>query len=101
MSVRPEVKARIDVVNVERDGQFPGQPASRQAVAAIGGYRQLDHRVIEAQHLNGVVPGCRGIRGQHDNPGVVVAEPQLGGRTDHPVGGPAVGGLRRDREIPW
>ena len=59
----------------------------------------MEHHVVKTEHGNGVGTGLRGTRRQHEDAGVVGAQLQFGGRTDHPVGGAAVGLSRGDGEI--
>ena len=88
----------IDEVGVERACQLAGQPAHREAVAAIRGDGQLDHRIVEAQQHRGVLTGGRSTRREHQDAGVVGADAQLTRRGDHAVGDVPVGLARRDRE---
>ena len=60
-------------------GRLPGQPADGQAVAAVGGDRDVQHLVAQPQHRRGVLPRRQVRLGQHHDPGVVVAQPELAG----------------------
>ncbi len=78
-------------------GEVAGDAAHREAVAAIGGDGDLDHRVIE--------PGPGGVGGAHrrvlrqfDDAGMIVAEAHLARRQQHPRTGHAadLADLERD-----
>ena len=84
--------------DVERGRGLAGQAADRQAVAAVGGHRDVEHRVAQAEHVERVVAGLRRVGGQHEDAVVLVADAELAGRADHPVGDVAVGLARADRE---
>ena len=51
------------------------------------------------QHRAGVVAGLAGALGQHDDAVVVLADPELAGRADHPGGHVAVGLAGGDLEV--
>ncbi len=71
--------------------RFPGDPAERQGVGPVRVDLELDDLLAEAEEVEGVRTRLAGIRGQHDDPVVVLAEPELLGRTDHPGRHMAVG----------
>ncbi len=76
---------RVGEAHVNGLGRLPGQPTDGQAVSAIRGHRDVQHVVPEMQHGSGVLPGLEIGLAQHDDPGVVLAEPEFFGRTDHAV----------------
>ena len=90
---------RVDEVEVVGAGDLAGHAAHRQAVAAVRGDREVEHDVVEAEHVGGVVARLGGARRQHQDAGVVGAEVQFGRRADHAVGGAAVGLAGGDGEV--
>lgn len=90
---------QIDVVQVEGARDLARQAAHRQAVAAVRRHREVEHHVVETQHVGRRGARFGGARRQHDDAGMVGAEVQLGGRADHAVRKPAVGLARRDGEV--
>ena len=77
---------RVDVVEVVGARDFAGHAAHRQAVAAVRGDRQVEHHVVEPEHIGGGVAGFGGAWRQHDDAGLVGAEVEFGRRADHAVG---------------
>ena len=82
-----------------------GQAAHREAVAAVRRDVDLDDLLAEPQQSDGVVADLDAVEllrrqqpGQHDDPGVVVADAELVLGADHPVGHPAVGPAGGDLE---
>ncbi len=91
-------RGRVDEVDVVGGRDLTGDAAHRQRVPTIGGDRDVEHLVVEAEY-DLRIGADRGVRTQHDDPGVVpvgLAELTLG--ADHPVGDVAVGLARRDLE---
>lgn len=80
-----------------RGGGLAGDPAHRQAVAAVGGDRDVQHLVHQLEQRDGVGAGLV-LRRQHDDAVVVVAHAELARRADHAGRGLAVGLPRGDRE---
>ena len=99
---QPELGRGVGEVQVEPARQLAGQAAGRQAVAPIRRHVELDHGVPLAgagrEHRCGGVPGLCGALGEDDDPAVVGADPQLGGRTDHALTRLAVGLALADLE---
>ncbi len=89
----------VDVLEVVGAGDFARHAAHRQAVAAVRRDRQVEHHVVEAEHVGGGVARFGGARRQHQDAGMVCAQVEFGRRADHPVGGAAVGLAGRDREV--
>ena len=95
-------------------GRLAGQAADGEAVAPVGGDRDIEHVIAQLEQRRGIGPRQQAGVGQHHDPAVVVPETQLGGRADHPVGdvpvrlaggdGEAAGehrpGQRDDDEVP-
>ena len=88
----------VDEVGVERARELAGEAAHREAVAAVRGDGQLDHRVVQAQQHRRVLAGRRRARREHEDPGVVGADAELARRGDHAVRHVPVGLAGRDRE---
>ena len=82
---------RVDVGDVERGRQLSREPADSEAVAAVRGDGQLDHRVVQTEERGDVLAGLRRLRGQDQDPGVVGADSELPSGGDHAVGDVAVG----------
>ena len=89
----------VDVVEVVGAGDFAGHAAYRQAVAAVRRDRQVEHHVVEPEHVGGRGAGFCGARRQHQDAGMVCAQVEFGRRADHSVGGAAVRLAGGDREI--
>jgi len=69
-----------------RQGVLTGDPADGEAVAAIGGHVDVEDLVVQPQQGDRVVAGfaVQAEPVEHDDAGVVVAEPQFLLRADHP-----------------
>src|SRR4051812_45906780 len=101
------VRASVDLRQrdgdvAERDVQgrrrLAGETADRQAVAAVGGDGDVQHRIPEIQQLQRVVPGL-GRVGREDQDAVVfVADAQFADGADHAVGDVPVRLAGRDLE---
>src|SRR5699024_7606118 len=80
---------------------FAGDAAHGQLVAAVRGDVDVEGDLVEAEQGDRVIAGLTGQAeiGQHDDAGVILAEAELLGRADHPVGGVAVGLAGGDGEI--
>ena len=89
----------IDEVEVVGVGDLAGHATHRKAVAAVRGDGEVEHGVVEAEHVGGGSARFGGARRQHEDSGVVGAEVQLGRRADHPVGRAAVRLARGDGEV--
>ena len=89
----------VDVIEVVGVGDLAGHPSNGQAVAAVGRDRQMEHDVVEPQHVGGRGTRFGGAGRQHQNPGVIGAEVEFGSRADHAVGGAAVGLSRGNMEV--
>ena len=82
-------------------GRLAGETTQRQAVAAVRGDGDVQHLFPQLQHRCRVVAGGRVVatsRRQDHDPVVLVAQPELTGGADHPVGDVPVRLPRRDRE---
>jgi hypothetical protein len=81
----------------ERDGQLPRGAADRQREALVRGDVDVEHVVAQARVLGEVGANGRGRGGgwgvgrQHQDPGMIVPDPELGRRADHALGRPPVG----------
>ena len=89
----------VDVIEVVGVGDLAGHPSNGQAVAAVGRDRQMEHDVVEPQHVGGRGTRFGGAGRQHQNPGVIGAEVEFGSRADHAVGGAPVGLSRGNMEV--
>ena len=95
---RPRIGCR-EVVDIGRVAQrhavlvreLARHAAHRQAVAAVGGDRDVEDDVAETEHGAGVGSELGGALGQHHDAVVVVAETELALGADHAVGDLAVG----------
>src|SRR5699024_8807379 len=78
-----------------------GDAAHGQLVAAVGGDVDVEGDLVEAEQPGRVIAGFTGQAevGQDDDAGVVLAEAELLGRADHPVGGVTVGLAGGDGEV--
>ena len=90
----------VDVVEVVGAGDFASHAAHRQAVAAVRRDRQVEHHVVEPDHIGRGSAGFGGAWRKHDDSRVVDAEVELRSRADHPVRRAAVGLAGCDREVP-
>ncbi len=90
---------RIDVVEVIRVGDLAGHAAHREAVAAVRRDRQVEHDVVEAEQRRRQACPVPRSRRQHQNAGMVCAEVEFRGRTDHAVAGAAVRLAGGDGEV--
>ena len=90
---------RVDVFEVIGVGDFAGHAAHGQAVAAIRGDRQMEHDVVQPQHIRGGGAGLGGARRQHQDAGMVSTQIEFGGRADHAVTGAPVGLAGGDRQV--
>ena len=88
---------RVGERHAERAGELAREPAHGHGVAAVGRHRDLEHLVAQPR-VGHEVRAQRGVGGQHQDAGVVIAERQLAGRADHPLGDVAVGLARADLE---
>ena len=79
--------------------RLPGDPAQGQCVGAVGVDLELDDRVVHAEHVERVVAGRTRVGRQHDDAVVIGAQPELGGRADHPGRQVPVGLPRADLEV--
>jgi hypothetical protein len=70
---------------------FARDPTQRQRVGAVGVDLELDDLVAQVEEVEHVVAGPAGIGRQHEDPIVVLAEPELLGGADHPGGEMPVG----------
>ena len=95
--VRQVRLGRVGEGHTERAGQLAREPAHGHGVAAVGCHRDLEHLVTQPR-VGHEVRAQRGVGGQHEDAGVVIAERQLAGRADHPLGDVAVGLARADLE---
>jgi hypothetical protein len=95
--VRQRGHGRVGERRPVRAGELAGKPAYGHGVAAIGRDRDLEHLVAQPRVLH-EVGAERGVGGQHQDAGVVVADGQLLHRADHPLGNAAVGLARADLE---
>ena len=91
---------RIGVRRVVRQGRLAGHAAQREGVGAVRVDLELDDLLVETEHRAGIGAGLAGALGQHDDPLVVLADPELAGGADHPGAHVAVGLAGGDLEVP-
>ena len=88
----------VDELQVEPAGQLAGEPANREAVAAVWGDGEFDDGVAEAEQIVGIGARFGAARLEHEDAGMVTSDAEFGHRADHPVGGVSVGLAGGDRE---
>src|SRR5699024_3689969 len=81
-------------------GVLAGDAAHGEAVAAVGGDVDLQHRLAQAEEFQRVGARGRGGAGQHDDARMVLPEAEFAFRTDHAVGDVTVGLAGGDRKVP-
>ncbi len=64
-------------------GELAGEPAHGERIAAVGGDVDLDHRIVEPGP-GGVSSADRRVFRQIDDPRMILADPDLAGRKQHP-----------------
>jgi hypothetical protein len=67
----------------EQGGDLTSQAHDAHEIRPVRRDLELEDRVVESQHLDDVVPE-RGIRWQHQDPGVVLRNSELSGGAQHP-----------------
>ena len=72
---------RVGVGRVEAERRLAGDAAQGQGVGAVRVDLELDDLLAEAEQVAGVVAGLAGVRGQHDDALVVLAEAELARRS--------------------
>ncbi len=98
-------RRRVGVGRAGGVGVLPRDAADREAVATVGGDVDLDRLAVQAEHPDEVVtrgePGDDRLRQQaweHEDPVVVLPDPELADRADHPGRDVAVGLAGADRQ---
>ena len=95
--IRQRGLGRIAERHTERAGELARDAAHRHGVAAVGRHRDLEHLVAQVR-VGHKIRAQRRVGRQHQDAGVVVADGQLAGRADHPLGNVTVGLARADLE---
>ncbi len=88
----------VGVRRVVRQRRLARDPPQRQRIGTVGVDLELDHVVAQVEVGEGVVTRLPRVGRQHDDPGMIVAKPELLRGADHARGDVAVGLARGDLE---